>query len=79
MRNRLYRLIQNFLGSASAISDMNLAEYLMENGVTIPVRCEGCKNYAAGYVRRDHGWCKEWGTAVRASGFCHHGERRNDG
>ena len=43
------------------------------------VRCEECKNYAAGYVRRDHGWCREWATAVRASGFCHHGERRADG
>lgn len=79
MLNRLYRLIHNFLGNAAAISDMDLAEYLVDNGVTIPVRCRECKNYEAGYVRRDHGWCKEWGTAVRASGFCHHGERNSDG
>ena len=43
------------------------------------VRCKECKSYDPGYIRRDHGWCKEWGTAVRASGFCHHGERRTDG
>lgn len=43
------------------------------------VRCRECKSYEAGYVRQDHGWCTEWGTAVRASGFCHHGERRTDG
>ena len=65
--------------AVSATSLLRLADLLIEHGVTIPVRCRDCKNYEAGYVRRDHGWCKEWGTAVRASGFCHHGERRTDG
>ena len=60
-----------FLGS------MSLADIPTVDAVEV-VRCRECKDYDAGYVRQDHGWCKEWGTAVRASGFCHHGERRTD-
>ena len=56
---------------------------MMQNAPTVDavevVRCKECKSYDPGYISQDHGWCKEWGTSVRASGFCHHGERRTDG
>ena len=39
------------------------------------VRCKNCENYEPGCIRPEHGWCEEWNTTVRASGFCHHGER----
>lgn len=39
------------------------------------VRCKNCENYEPGCIRPEHGWCEEWNATVRASGFCHHGER----
>lgn len=50
----------------------------LANGVTIPVRCKDCKNCAFGYIRLYLGWCSEWKELVKASGFCHKGERRTD-
>ena len=42
------------------------------------VRCEKCKRYTRGFIKSDHGWCDEWDTAVRSSGYCHHGERKTE-
>ena len=40
------------------------------------IRCKDCKCYDPGYIRPYSGWCSTWETAVRESGYCHHGERR---
>ena len=40
------------------------------------VRCKDCECYDPGYIRPYCGWCSTWETAVRESGYCHHGERR---
>ena len=40
------------------------------------VRCKDCKSYDPGYIRPYCGWCSTWETAVRESGYCHHGERK---
>lgn len=42
------------------------------------VRCKHCESYDPGYIRPYCGWCSTWETAVKESGYCHHGERRTD-
>ena len=41
-------------------------------------RCKDCKSYDPGYIRPYCGWCSTWETAVRESGYCHHGERKDN-
>ena len=67
------------------------ADYLIANGVTIPVRCKECKHW-----HEETGWCTEhshfigedgeachpsespnW-KMLNADDFCSYGERRND-
>ena len=53
------------------------AEYLISNGVTIPVRCKDCKHciylsYACGDVRCG----KLFTDYIREDSFCSYGERR---
>lgn len=35
MREKLYNLIHNFIFEGAEVSDMNLADHLIENGVTV--------------------------------------------
>ncbi len=72
MREKLIELLEQ----AKYCSTEELADYLIAAGVRVPVLCEKCESYDPGYIRPDHGWCNEFDTAVRGSGFCHHGERR---
>lgn len=53
------------------------AAYLTQAGLMLPVKCKECKKYEPGFIRPYCGWCSEWDTAVRETGYCHHGERRN--
>lgn len=50
------------------------ADYLIANGVAIPVRCKNCKNWEDGYF----GYCTKLHTAMDYDGFCSNGERRTD-
>lgn len=53
----------------------NLASYLIENGVTIPVRCKDCRNvrvWKSGY------WCDCNEHYVEENDFCSAGVRRNE-
>jgi hypothetical protein len=59
---------------------MKIADRLIANGVTIPVRCRDCKYFGG------HGTCycyaaDENGTPifVREDDFCSYGERKNNG
>ena len=74
MLEKLYRLIRDFLFNAPVVSDMNLAEYLITNGVTIPVHCKDCK---------DHDRC-EVEDLLRyfdptSEPYCSVGERKDNG
>lgn len=51
-----------------------MADFLISNGVTIPVRCKDCKNWEDGYF----GYCTKIHTAMDYDGFCSNGERRTD-
>ena len=87
MREKLIELIGQAQDCGCDVTDvveMNyvendaLADHLIANGVTIPVRCKECKHCALGYIRSYLGWCSEWKALVTYIGFCHKGERRTD-
>lgn len=53
-----------------------IADTLIANGVTIPVRCKDCENTCPG----NNGLvCTIWGAGTEPDAFCSYGERRNDG
>ena len=62
-----------------------VANHLIANGVTIPVRCNDCKHWEAVGGLEPHMECNifygihEYGYATNADDFCSYGERRNDG
>jgi hypothetical protein len=89
MREKLMRLIASkpelLINLNTSITRLfKLAEYLIENGVTIPVRCKDCRNYdnSEGIC-----WCKlnskfypggyDW-HSFPEDGYCSYGERRTD-
>ena len=79
MREKLIELLMDAMPSCySDTFASQIADNLIANGVTIPVRCKDCKHCAFGYIRSYLGWCSEWKEHVKASGFCHKGERRTD-
>ncbi len=67
------------------VSNENVADYLIANGVTIPVRCEECKSCMFCYPEKQIGkeptpgwYCKEQKSYRRPDDFCSYGERRTD-
>ena len=73
MRETLIRIIREvqYLGGL----EEKVADHLIANGVTIPVRCKGCKYFDCDYCSHDkmeHSRCRE-------DDFCSYGERRTDG
>ena len=66
------------------ISQSKIADHLIANGVTIPVRCEDCKHYDNSEGIQ---WCHlnskfykggvDW-HSFPEDGFCSYGERRTD-
>ena len=72
-------LTHNANGQDFVTYNAELADHLIANDVTIPVRCKGCKHFGG------HGACHchaadENGTPifVREDDFCSYGERRTD-
>ena len=62
-----------------------IADHLIANGVTIPVRCKDCKHCRICYPEKQvgkeatQGWyCKEHKSYRRPDDFCSYGERRAD-
>lgn len=81
MRNKLYCLIHSFVFAATEVSDMHLAEYLITNGVRIPVRCKDCKHSYKSSGSSTRYRCECWGVydidcEVTPEHFCSYGERR---
>lgn len=55
------------------------ADYLISNGVTIPVRCKDCQKWQRHtQVDRERGDCRRYQTTKHETGFCDRGERRTD-
>lgn len=74
MREKLIELLKQ----AQYCSVEELADYLIAAGLRLIIPCKDCQSYEPGFVRPYLGLCSVWETAVRESGFCHHGERRQE-
>lgn len=73
-RERLIELLKNVQLPRKAKNPYaSLADYLLANGVTIPVRCEECK-----YLYDNDGFfiCDYSNHGTSLNGYCHNGERR---
>ena len=78
MREKLYSLIHNFLFEGAEVSDMNLADHLIANGVTIPVRCKDCKHTETDGCSDPAIYCKKWDRwEMPEDFFCSYGERKD--
>ena len=62
-----------------AMTDEELADYLIAAGVRVPTECKNCKCYDPGLVRPYLGWCSNWDTAVRETGYCYQGDPKEGG
>lgn len=89
MREKLIELIGRVQDEGLDYSDVvcvyktsngRLADYLIANGVTIPVHCKDCKHWADGVAGcTDHVKCCKIGFyMVGENGYCVYGERRTD-
>ena len=80
MREKLMELVATAPGQASyeIYSYVEIADSLIANGVTIPVRCKDCKyrrgDFFGGFVCRLHKGL----AMVTDESFCSYGERRTD-
>jgi hypothetical protein len=78
MREKLIELIGHvqYLGGL----ELALADHLIANGVTIPVRCKDCKHWADGVNGcTEHVKCCKIGFyMVGENGYCVYGERRTE-
>ena len=93
MHKKLYHLIHDFIFNGPDVSDMNLAEHLITNGVTIPGRCKDCQSFEKKWSWNNVntgeeeccGYCWNWDhetgmspNQVDGDDFCSYGERRTD-
>ena len=66
------------------VSTSKIADHLIANGVTIPVRCKDCKYYTEEEFRCDHpelNWeveCYDHWIDCNPDDFCSKGERRSE-
>ena len=66
-KEKLMELLDNIVGFPATVLPGEAADYLLESGVTIPVRCGECKNYDV-----ETAWCKIHSCFVNSNGdFCH--------
>ena len=60
-------------------SNESLADYLIANGVKIPIRCKDCKHCDPENRHCDHPMGTEFPFPRKAEDFCSYGERKNNG
>jgi hypothetical protein len=86
MREKLIKLLDDFSAPVmlmdTKLMDWNIptqqlreamADHLIANGVTIPVRCKNCKAYD-----KEVGYCEAMGFTCEANDFCSYGERKDN-
>jgi hypothetical protein len=85
MREKLIELIRKAdkEDNESLTQDVHyafMADFLISNGVTIPVRCKDCKHWADGVNGcTEHVKCCKIGFyMVGENGYCVYGERRTE-
>ena len=52
------------------------ADYLISNGVTIPVHCKDCTNWKRTTI--DCGWCSAWEGMRYHNNYCNYGARKEN-
>lgn len=88
MRKKLFELLTHENSPLFMVFGDNvegLVDYLIANGVTIPVRCKDCTSYHS-YGSNLDGGLVSWGKCMKidmdvdmpANGYCCYGERRPD-
>ena len=86
MREKLIELIQSAVGGCATYWASLIADHLIANGVTIPVRCKDCKRWKPGDSfsgdslddMQRIGRCPIMRFGRRENDFCCEGERRTD-
>ena len=85
MREKLIDLLNSFECpwlEKSALCKENChgcaADHLIENGVTIPVRCKDCTNAVVSTVQRGKLYCQPLCMRVDKDDFCSYGERKDN-
>ncbi len=68
---------------AGTYSAEEIADFMIEYGVRLPVTCGECEHYRAERKDDKYGVCRYWqyyteAPEVCADDFCRHGERRAD-
>ena len=80
MREKLIELVKEMRTKALAWYTAEcIADSLIANGVTIPVRCKECKHWDDATVNKK-GFliCKASGMEIMATDFCSYGERKEN-
>ena len=74
MREKLINLLREvqYLGGL----EEKIADHLIANGVTIPVRCKDCEYTCPGTSGIV---CTMWGAGTEPDGWCHKAERKDNG
>ena len=74
-REKLIELLcQYSLKKEWVLSVGDLADFLIANGVEIPVRCKDCKHWTMGYCNNFA--CYDYEPTTNEDDFCSYGERR---
>jgi hypothetical protein len=71
MRKKLVSLIREVTPYWAEV----LSDYLMVNGVTIPVRCKDCKHYVLQACACRH---ENFNGIIPMNGYCYYGERKDN-
>lgn len=90
MREKLIELIGQVQDEGRDYSDVvcvyptsnkRLADHIIANGVTIPVRCKDCKRWLKDFPGCTDaiGRCEWANYMIGANGYCVYGERKGDG
>lgn len=82
IRRKLIELLksnQDVLQAAgiSATATLRLADHLIQNGVTIPVRCRDCKSWDTEHCSDGQGWCPNVVGYRHGDWYCAAGERKD--
>lgn len=78
MREKLIGLIKQIV--IPYFAEM-IADILLANGVTIPVRCKECEFFKDTWTSDDgkvYGYCPHMAIEHSENGYCMYGERRTD-
>lgn len=86
IRRKLIELLYNiptpgpvvgFRAGKKVMTSGFIADHLIRNGVTIPVRCSDCKSWDPEHCSDGQGWCPKVVGYRRGDWYCAAGERKD--